>query len=98
MQEAVDTAQIYEGSVLGQILDGSGEDGAFVDHAKRNVLAGIDLFLHRQLSRNDRVATLAVEFDELDGNVLAYELIHVADGPGVDLGAWHEGSDADVYR
>ena len=65
MQQAVDAAQIDEGAVFGEVLDGSGDDAAFFENLQRGALARELFFFHRHFARDDNVAAAAVEFDDL---------------------------------
>ena len=98
VKQPVDSAEIDKSAVLRQILDGAGEDSAFVQGFESDVLAGFDLFEHGQFARNHDIAALAVQLHDLDRNVLAGELFEVAHGAHIHLRTGHERAHADVDR
>ncbi len=98
VQQPVDSAQIDEGAVVGQILDDSGNHAAFFQHLQRRALARVLLFLHRHLARHHHVAAAAVQLDDLDRNVLAQQRIQIVGRPHVNLRAGHERGNAHIHR
>src|SRR5581483_967094 len=71
VQQAVEAAHVDERAVVGEVLDGAGEDGAFLEVLKRDRLACVLLFLEDFLAGDDDVAALLVELDDADFNLLA---------------------------
>ena len=99
VQQAVDAAEVDEGTVLGDVLDHAVDDRAFVQRLQQ---LGA-LFAHRSLdhraARQHDVVALAVELDDLELHGLALERAHVLDRTRVEQGARQEGADAvDQHR
>ncbi len=70
VQQPVDTAQVNESAVFGEILDDAGDHSAFLQHLQRGALANGLLFFHRHLARDHHVAPPAIQLHDLDRNVL----------------------------
>ena len=96
VKEAVDATQVDEGAVLGDVLDDTIEDGAFDEALERLPLLALALVLEEGATRQDDVAPLLVELDDLELEGLADELVEVPRGAEFDLAAREEGLDADV--
>src|SRR5579872_6340088 len=96
MQQAVNSTEIDEGAVIGQILDGSGGDRALFEMLEGGALAAVDFFFHRHLARDHDIAATAVELDDFDRDVLSHQGIQVVNGAGIGLRSGHEGLDPDV--
>src|SRR5436190_5000215 len=94
VQQAVDAAEVDEGSVLGDVLDHAVHDRPFGQRAEQ---LGA-LFAHRSLdysaARQHDVVALAVELDDLELHRLALERAHVLDRTRVEQRAGQEGADA----
>ena len=92
VQQAVNAAEVHEGSVLGQVLDHSGEDGAFLQVFERLGALFVLLRLEKLLAADHNVATLLVQLD--DGNVktLALHAVEVVHRAQVNLRSRQEGA------
>src|ERR1035437_8460657 len=96
VQQAIDSTEIDEDAVFGQVLDRAHNGGAFGEMLQGDALARIDLVLHRQLARYHYVAAAPVELDDLDRDVLPDERIQVVHRARVGLRTGHERLDADI--
>ncbi len=85
MKQAVDAAEIDEGAVLGDVLDGALDGHALLEGFERLGLHLVALLLEEHAPRQDDVAALLVELDDLELVGLPDELVQVADGPKIDL-------------
>src|SRR5207302_3979592 len=94
----VDAAEIDERAVVGQVLDDAGEDRALLQLHEGVLLQLLALLLQEHAAGEDDVAALLVELDDLELELLADQLVEVADGPQIDLAAGEERLDADVDR
>jgi hypothetical protein len=94
VQQAVDATQINERTVVGDVLDDTGDDGAFLQGFHQ---LGA-LFAHRGFdhgaARQHHVVALAVQLDDLEFQGLAFERGGVLDRTGVDQRTRQEGTDA----
>src|SRR5580693_8043035 len=97
MQQAVDAAEIDEGAIFGEVLDGSGDGGTLFQNLQRGALAGELFFLDGHFTGDDDVAAAAVELDDLDRNILAKERIQIVRGADIDLRSGHECGDANIH-
>ena len=96
MQEAVQAAQVHEGAVVGQVLDGPAKDAALLEQLQGLALAGLLLDLDDGLAREDDVPPLLVHGDDLEIELFAAERLEVLDGLDVDERPGKEGLHADV--
>jgi hypothetical protein len=98
VQQPVDPAHINKRTILRQVLDDAGKDGAFFQMLKRlATLFGL-LFFEKLLARNDDIAALLVQLDNGDFNGLALHAVEIANRPQIDLGTGQEGAGSvDVH-
>jgi hypothetical protein len=90
VQQAVDTAEIHEGAVFGDVLDHAVDDVAFGQLADDlGALLGAALFEDRA-ARDDDVAAAAVHLEDLERLLEAHQRAGVAHGAHIDLGAGQE--------
>ena len=98
VQQAVDTAQIDERAVFGEVLDHAGYHRAFRQMFQRDRFADRDLFLHGRLARDHHVAAAAIQLDDFDRDILAHQGIEIVDRARVGLRAGHECLDPHIHR
>src|SRR5262249_7366815 len=96
VQEAIDAAQVDERAVIGEVLHDSGEDRTLLQLHEGVLLQRLALLLEQHAPRQDDVAALLVELDDLELELLADQLVEIADRSEVDLRAGQERLDADV--
>ena len=77
VQQAVDAAQIDKRAVLGEILHDAGDHRAFGRCSSAVCLRDCRFFFQRRLARDHHVAAAAVQLHDLDGNILADELVQI---------------------
>src|SRR5713101_7106264 len=94
VQQAVDSAEIDERAVVGDVLDNALDDGALLEVCQELLaLRALRSFQHRA-PRDDDVVPLAVELDDLELHLLALVGQGVLDGADVDERPGKEGADA----
>ncbi len=94
VQQTVDAAQIDEGAVVGDVLDGALDDGAFGQGLEQlGALFTLREFDHGTTRQHDVVA-LAIELDDLEVHRLALEGRGVLDRAHVNQRAGQEGANA----
>src|SRR4029077_319423 len=94
VQQAVDTAEIHERAVVGDVLDRAVDDLALFEILHQLLaLLGTGLFQHGA-ARNDDVAAPAIHFQDLEGLRIVHQRRHIADRTDVDLRARQEGDGA----
>ncbi len=96
VEQAVEAAEINKGAVIGEVLDGAGENGSFLEGGEGDRLFGVLLLFEELLAGDDDVAALFVELDDADFDLGADVAVEVADGANLDLGTGEEGLDANV--
>src|SRR6266568_3071282 len=96
MEQAVDAAQVDEGAVVGEVLHHALQDGALLQVLERLLLQLLALLLEEHAAREDDVAALLVELDDLELELLADELVEVPHRADVDLRPGQERLHADV--
>src|SRR5882724_103966 len=96
VEQAIDAAQVYEGTILGDILDHSLDHLAFLKVRQRLLLGFFPLFFQEQSSRQHNIAAATIEFDDFHREPLADQLVKVAHWTQVDLGARQKGLQPDV--
>ena len=94
VQQAVDTAEVDEGAVIGDVLDHAVDHLAFgqlVDQLA--ALFGAGFFKHGA-ARHDDIAAAAIHLEDLEGLGHVHQRGDVAHGADVDLAAGQEGHGA----
>ncbi len=87
VQQPVDAAQIHEGAVVGDVLDHTFDDLAFLERGhQRGALLGAALFEHGAAGDDD-VAAAAIHLQDLEGLRLVHQRADIAHWPNVDLRA-----------
>ncbi len=97
VQQAVHAAQIDEGAVFGDVLDGSFHQLAFFQASQGFFLHVRIDGLKVELAAQNDVAAAAVHLDDLHVEGLAEVGVQVADRFDVHLAAGQEGADADIH-
>jgi len=95
VQQAVETVEVHERAVVGDVLDDAAADDARLDLLEELATALAALFLDELATRDDEVLLLLVDLDDLEVEGLADEALEVLRGVDVDLRGRHEGVDAD---
>src|SRR5688572_11553186 len=93
VQQAVDATQIHECAVVGEVLDGALEHGAFLQVVHERAALGGELLLDDRATRNDNVVALLVELDDLELERLAFEIGGVTHGTDIDERTGKERTD-----
>ena len=94
VQQAVDTAEIDEGAVIGDVLHDAVDGLALLEARHQLVaLAGAGLLEHGA-ARNDDVAAPAIHLQDLELLRRVHERADVADRANIDLAARQEGNGA----
>ena len=96
VEEAVGTADVDEGAVIGEGADGAGDDVAFLGFGVAAFLVGAVFLFEDGAAVNDNIFVFGFELDDAAANLLANQLFHVCGVAGSAAGAGHEGADADV--
>src|SRR5581483_513648 len=96
VEEPVDAAEVHEGPVVGDVLDGAFEDDAFLEDLQRLRLERRALPLEDRAPRDDDVPARAVELEDREAAPLAEVAIEVPRRPQVGMRAGEERGDADV--
>src|SRR5207302_4443652 len=96
VQEAVNAAQVDEGAVVGQVLHDAGEDRALLQLLEGVLLQRLPFLLQQDAPAQDDVAALLVELDDLELELLADQLVEIADRAEIDLRTGQERLHADV--
>jgi len=98
VKQAVDSAQIHEHAVVGDVLDDSFHDLPVFEVGKRLRLHLLALFLEKGPAGENHIAPLLVIFEDLERECLTDEEFKVADRSQVHLGTGQEGLYPDVDR
>src|SRR5208282_2167109 len=96
MEQAVDSAEVDECAVVGDVLDGAFEDYAFFQHLEGLLFERGALALEDAAARHHDVAAGAVELEDLKAAALPDVAVEVARGPNVHVRAGQERRDADI--
>src|SRR5450631_4014606 len=94
MQQPVDATQVDEGPVLGEVLDDTLDDLAFLELIERLLLERRSFLLKQHPARQNDVAALLVELDDLEAVALAEQVVEVAHRAKIDLRTRQERLDA----
>ena len=93
-KQAVDTAEVDERAVLGEVLDRARDRHALFQGLQGLLLHLVALALQEHAPREHDVAALLVELDDLEFVSLADQLLEIADRAQIDLRAREECFDA----
>src|SRR5581483_7284685 len=96
MQQAVDSAEIHEGAVVGDILDRAFEDHALLEHLQGLLLERGPLAFHHGAPGDHDVAARAVELENLKARALPDIAIEIARWTGIDMRPGQERRHADI--
>ncbi len=96
VEQAVEASEVHERAVVGQVLHRSAQHASLFEELQSFLLAGFLLDLDDRLAREDDVAALLVDRDDLEIQVLAAQGLEVLDRFDVDERARQERLDADV--
>lgn len=94
MEQAVDAAEVYERTVIGDVLDDAVDDLAFgqvLDQARTLFGAG---FFENGAARDDDVAAATVHLQDLERLRHVHQRLHVANRTDIDLRTGQEGNGA----
>src|SRR5690606_19324046 len=96
VQQTIDTAQIDECAVIGEVLDHAFDGHAFLQHTQQ-LLAFVSVcsFKHGATGNHDVVAFL-VEFDDFELEVYAFQVLRIPLRAYVDQRNRHDRADAVV--
>lgn len=94
VQQAVDTTQVHEGTVFGDVLDHALNDRAFAQRFHQLGALFAHRSFHHSTARQHDVVALAVQLDDLELHGLAFERRHVLDRARIEQRARQEGTDA----
>ncbi len=94
VQQPVDTAEIDERAVIGDVLDHAFEDLAFLEVGEQLVALFGPRFLENGAARNDDIAAAAIHFQNLERLRRTHQRTDIADRAHIDLAARQEGHGA----
>ena len=94
VQQAIQTTEVDERAVLGQVLYRAGEDRAFFKVRQGFRALGVDFFFQQLLARDDDVAALFVQLDNGHVEGLALERIQIVNRTNVNLRTGQKGTGA----
>ncbi len=93
VEQAVDAAQINEGTVVGQVLDDTDDLLAFLQGGEQRFTLGAVLGFENGTTGNDNVVALRIELDDLEVELFVFQVRGVAHRTNVDQRAGQEGTD-----
>src|SRR5690606_36006896 len=73
VQQAIDAAQLHGGAVVGEVLDDTLDGLAFLQVFQQRFALAAALLLYHGAAGNHYVVTLAIELDDLEFEVLAFQ-------------------------
>src|SRR6266508_418221 len=98
VQEPVNAAEVHEGAVIRDVLNGAIHELTFGEVRQGPLPALVARFLEQEPAGYDHIAATLVDFDDLHREGFADQLFGIADWMEIDLGAGQEGLDADVHH
>ena len=94
VQQPVQTAQVHEDAVIGDVFDHPFHDLVLFQGGQEGGFGFVSLLLQQGSPGKDDVAPFAVEFQDLEVVALANEMVGMAHGRQVNLGAGQESDNA----
>ena len=95
MDETVNTAEVNEYTIVGDVLDSSFENLTFFEFADDLALLFLKFCLEESLVRYDNIAEFLVDLDDLEVHCLVNKCIVILDRTDVDLRTREEGLDSE---
>ena len=93
VQQAIDSTEIDEGAVIGEVLDRTTHDRAFLQVVHQCSALGGELLLHDRATRHDNVVALLIELDDLEFERLVFQIGGIAHRTHVDQRTGQERAD-----
>src|SRR6185436_16790001 len=93
VQETIDATEIHERAVVGEVLDGALEHGAFLQVVHERAALGGEFLLDDRATRNDNVVALLVELNNFKLEGLAFEVRGVTHRTDIDQRTRKERAD-----
>ena len=93
VQQAVDATEIHERAVVGEVLDGALEHGAFLQVVHERAALGGEFLLDDRAAANNYVVALLVQLDDLELEGLAFEVGGIANRTDIDQRTGKERAD-----
>ena len=94
VQQAINAAEVDECAVVGDVLDDTLDDAAFLEVGQQCIALFTNTGFKHGTTGNDHVVTLAIELDDLEFVGLAFVRRGVLDRTHVDQRTRQEGADA----
>src|ERR1017187_2201891 len=92
MQQSIDAAQIDESTVIGEILDHTLDDRAFLQIVEQRGTFGAVFLLNHRAARHHDVVALLIELDDLEFQRLVFKIRRIANRAHIDQGSRQEGA------
>ena len=96
MQQPVDSAEIDERAVVGNILHGAFEDHALFEHLERLFLERCALALEHAAPRDHHVAARAIELQDSEAAALSHVSVQIARRTNIDMRPRQERRHPDI--
>src|SRR5262249_39960658 len=97
VQQAVETAEVDEGPVVGYVLDRTLEDDALFENLERLFLERGAFALQHAPPRDHDVAPRTIEFEYVEAAALTNVPIEITRGPHIDVRTRQKRGHSDVY-
>ena len=94
VQQAVDAAKIQERTIVGEVLDHTLDDCAFLETIDQVFALSCEFVFNDRTARNHQVVAATIELDDLELEILAFEIARIAHRTHVDQRARQECPDA----
>ena len=94
MEQAVKTAQIHEGTIVGDVLDDTVDDLTLGQGGQQFVASFLAAFFENGPAGDNDVATTAIHFQDLEGLLLVQQVTDIAHRADIDLRSGQEGNSA----
>ena len=94
VQQAIDTAEVNEGTIVSDVLDDALDNSTLLQGFKQLLTIFTHVLFKNSTTRQHNVVTLAIELDDLELHGLAFERRSVLNWTGVDQRTRQEGANA----
>ena len=93
MQQTIDTTEVEERTVIGEVLDHTGEDLAFLEIFQQSFALGAVFFFDHGAARDHHIVATLIQFDQFEVQLFAFEIAGIAHRTHIHQRSGQEGAN-----